>query len=491
MPLRRRVVSGVLVLGVAACVSAPSGRAHDDGARDALAEAPDAPLDVNTGDARFDTPGDDIAVERDAAEEDAATDGDLDVPSDADVARDSDALTDADADLPEHARCVTARALAGPVTLRDELLPPGTTSTTTCLPLAEGAELFYTITLPARQALAVTVSPHGSWSPAIRLLDACDAATCLASVDNGADELEETVGVQNSTDGDRRVVIAVGSRGPAPGGRFDLAVALRRAPVNVACAAALTVTDGSALLAQDASLAYETSSSCLATAPGGQLFYAATIPAGQTLLALVVPTGEPWNPVVRMLGSCSAETCLGVANDYLTGEAEAFAYTNRGAEAMPVVLSVCSNIAVRSGTFDLRLSVRAPLAHGACAAARVVAPGATVVDEWLPFAGSPSPTCDGDPPVEQLYYRVAVPGGDVLRATATPRAPMPWLPTLRLLGGCGAHTCLARSETGFGGDPQTLTWTNADAASREVVLAVGSMYLDPGVFDLALSVSAR
>lgn len=264
----------------------------------------------------------------------------------------------------------------------------------------------------------------------------------------------------------------------------------RVAPPNATCAGALPVLDGTALTGQDTAAAHETSAACPLKTSGGQLYYAATVPAGRTLVAVVSPTGMPWNPVLRLLGACGAGRCLGLTNDNLTGEGEALAYTNPGPADMPVVLTVSSNLAASAGTFDLAVRVRSPLPHGACAAAMELGPDAALTDQWLPLAGAPSRACGGDAPGAQLHYRVTVPAGRRLTASVTARAPVPWLPALRLAGGCDADACLARSEVAFDGAPQTLAWTNADATPRAVLLSVGSVTGASAAFDLALSVAA-
>lgn len=469
----RRVLQWAFAVGAVACVD--PALVSPDASRDDLGASliPDGDLDAGEDSTEADAAGARDAVPIDAPGLDVALDaGD-------------------DADTPWRVACGLARTLAGPTSLRGERVPSGPPSPVPCLTGPTGPERYYAVTLAPRQLVAVTVSPVGVWNPSVRLLGSCSATTCLASVDNGADELDEVLGYRNPTSADITVIIAVGSRGSAPGGSFDLDVALRDAPGNAVCAGALPVSDGGALAGQDLRAAYETSAACLPTAPGAELYYTAAVPAGRVLLAVVEPSGVLWNPVVRLLERCGAASCLGVVNDGLTGEGEALAYFNPGLTEVTAVIAVGSNLARISGDFALRVLSRPPLAHGACDDALVVSPDATLAGEWLLLARSASVPCGGGEPVRQLFYRVAVPGGNELRVTATPRAPVPWLPVLRLQESCGGGACLARSPTRPGGDAQTLTWTNTDATPRTLILSVANLTAAVAAFDIALSTTAR
>jgi hypothetical protein len=183
--------------------------------------------------------------------------------------------------------------------------------------------------------------------------------TCLTSADNNGSGTPETLSYTNGGASPQPVVLLVGSYSATNTGDFDLTVNIAPPPANAVCASATAVADGAALTGETAIGATDNlSAACETSAMGGVVYYSLTILPGKTLTATVTPTGVvPWDPVVRLIPSCGATSCVASVDATLAGMAETLTYTNSGATPLNALLAVGSYNASVTGTFNLSISI--------------------------------------------------------------------------------------------------------------------------------------
>jgi hypothetical protein len=215
------------------------------------------------------------------------------------------------------------------------------------------------------------------------------------------------------------------------------------------------------------------------------LYYSITIPAGMILGAEVKPSGQ-WDAHVAILDSCNATSCLGTSDP---GPMPTATFTNTSGSPRPVVVVVAAGF--NGGTFSLKAALRAPPANVTCGAATPVKNGTSLTFQDASAAtDNLSSKCNSFDTGGVLYYSATIGAGQTLKATATTNGR--WLPSLRLLAGCGASTCLTSSSPmpmPFPGT--TLSYTNPGGSSIDVILAVGpaGMFGGPaGYFDLDVAI---
>jgi len=259
---------------------------------------------------------------------------------------------------PGNAACAAARALTDGVAVTGEDASLASARLgDICVPEAQGAALFYRVSVPARATALVTATPRGGWNPVVRALDACDSRACVASSNTAGADQGETLTWANPGATARDILVAVGSQDPSNGGRFDVTATIIPAPANVTCAAATTVANGARLANQNAAAASDNATgACLPGATGTALWYRAVVPAGQTLSARATPLGA-MDAVVRVLPACGATSCLASANVGAARAAESGVYTNNGAADQAVLLAVGGATNATNGLFDLEVSI--------------------------------------------------------------------------------------------------------------------------------------
>lgn len=259
---------------------------------------------------------------------------------------------------PANAVCATATAVAGGARVNGESLARASARLGgVCVPAAQGPSRFYRVTVPARSTLLATATGRDGMNPALRLLDACESATCRASANASGDNGREVITHINATDAAQTLVLAAGSVSPTPAGTYDLAVDIAPPPANTTCASASAVTGSGRLALQNAARGAENATgACLDTATGAQLFYAINVPAGQTLTARATPYAG-MDPVLRVIPACGATTCLASANAAGAGAAESLAWVNNTTAVQRVVLAAGGASNATNGVFDLELSI--------------------------------------------------------------------------------------------------------------------------------------
>jgi hypothetical protein len=353
----------------------------------------------------------------------------------------------------------------------------GLAASTACLNDLWGPQVFYTLTIPAGQRATVTATPSGApaWRPVVRAQNNCMTNACVASgaaamAGEAASEVIDNRGAMPLT-----VVVSVASASGVTGGAFTLNAALSTppmAPPNATCTAATMVADGATLAGENPGLGItRLNGVCVGGAQGTSLYYRAVVPARSTLEFTADPAAG-WDAVVRLLNTCAATTCLASVDGGGAGAPETLRWTNTGAATQTVYAAVSSVGASTSGTFDGTVRILPPPTNTTCAAAAALTSGATLTAQNA-AAGTENLTgpCLATATGTVLYYSARVAAGEQLTVRARPAAGVDAV--LRLLDGCSATACLASVNAGGVNAPETLVYTNAGAAERTVIVAVG------------------
>jgi len=364
-----------------------------------------------------------------------------------------------------------------------------------CLSFDDGPVVYYTARVPANNTLTVTVTPKTSWNSSIRILEDCRGTDggvprCAANNDSGFDGQEDRVSYTN-TGADRTVLIAVGSEQGSQG-RFDMRVDIRPPASNATCSTprVLGTSGDTRVNNEDLALARTTIAACLPTATGNNLYYEVVVQPGSTLFATATPSaGQFWNPVVRLLNSCMASSCIAEADNRTSGSPETLSYTNEGTNPQTLVLAVGSASATSFGTFDLSVTTRAAPTNVACANPRLVMNGTNLTFEnasrgTTDFVGPCLPTAGGT----VLFYSAVVPPGQILTVNATPLTQ--WDAVIRLVDSCTATTCRASADLRTLGGAERIVHVNNTTSPQNLIFAVGSKSLTTsGPFDLTVSIA--
>ncbi len=359
-----------------------------------------------------------------------------------------------------------------------------------CLTYANGPNLFYEVTVPNGMVMTAVATPDSSMDATIRLLDSCSATSCMAAVNDGYTGDPESLRYANTTGSDQTLILAVGANDSSSTGTFSLSVSMAAPAGNTVCTVPTTVSDGTTLVGEDASIGFDDlSSDCLSYSTGPNVYYQVTVPMGMVLSATVSPDTVGMDPTIRLLDSCSATSCMAGVNDGYTGDPENLYYTNTTSADQTLIMAVGSYDTSTTGTFDLAVSIAPPPANATCTSATVVSDGDTISGD-NPALGTDTldSACLSSDTGTVLYYSVTVPDGMSLNVNVTPSSY--WNPNIRLLDSCGATACMANADGGYSGDPESLSYTNTTGSSQDLILAVGSSGTgSPGPFDMSVSVA--
>ena len=241
---------------------------------------------------------------------------------------------------------------------------------------------------------------------------------------------------------------------------------------------------------------------------GPDRVHSITVPAGQRLTASVVPTSGTFDPGIFVIGGpaaqCDAATisCLAANDNGGDGETDRVVYNNTSAAAVDVFIMIDGFRAVGNAyTLNVQLGAIPPPPPGdVCATASQIAltaGQATVSGTTVDFNNDydPGPACteyftDGPDAV----HAVTVPAAGTLTVTLTPAAT--YDAGVYLLAGPAAActatpTCLDGADLAFGGEPETVTYTNSGGSAVEVMIVVdGALDLSTGdTYSLNVSVA--
>ncbi len=387
--------------------------------------------------------------------------------------------------------CAAATPVSDGTHLTGQNLLGARASNPTCSSVSTDNALYYAAVIPAGDTLTVRAVATDSYRffPRLRLIDGCAASVCLSD-ERGYVTSGTAMIYTNHGTAPRSVVLLVSGAVVPVGVHFDLAIGIRPPEITTSCAAAVSVSDGTMLTAQNSATAPDLPTACLPTFTGPVTYYSALVPAGDVLAVRVTPTPMMgFDPVIRLMDGCAATSCLAAVQQGTTGSSKAASYFNRGTTTQTVIIAVGNRIFGDTGTFDLAVNIAHPAGNAACATATPVTDGSHLTSQNTAFATDPSVAClpHDDGPV--LYYRLSLPAGNTVTATSV-GSDGTFLPlTTRLLDACSATSCIASYSAPTTDLTARLIYTNTGSSTLDLILAVGNH--DVGVvssFDLTVAI---
>ncbi len=219
-------------------------------------------------------------------------------------------------------------------------LPPPT-----CELNSLGYEALWTLTLAS--PTIVTLETGGPLDTVLFVRAACDATTDLACNDDtpAINYLSRvTLALQPGT-----YFVGVKEWGANPvGGVYTISATVGAVAANTVCTSASPLPAGVVLPGSSAD-GFTASGQCL-QATGGQLFYQVDVPAGQRASVTVSATGMSAPLSVRLLGSCTATTCLSAGQ---VNGSQTFTFDNGTMGPQTIIVSVAATTNGRNSTFDI------------------------------------------------------------------------------------------------------------------------------------------
>jgi hypothetical protein len=373
----------------------------------------------------------------------------------------------------------------------------GAVPATTCNSFNNGAQLFYSFTVPGNSSATFTATPTGmpAWSPYVRVFADCAmASTCLATSTTPGAGMPSTAVFDNRMATARTIVVSVGSTTTSNGGAFTLSGAsmmLPAVPTNATCAMPqmLTLPAMGVMGTTAGAIEQRSSFSCAPSTTGGPLvYYSATVPAGRAMQFRVNPTTMTFNPAIRAFTGCMPTTCGDFRDGAAAGQPEQMNYVNTTAADETVIFAVGSLTARETGAFTVDATLLpAAATNTTCAMARALPMGTTAAQLQNSATTLSTATCEAGATGPVLYYSISVPAMTRATVTATPFSDNADA-VLRVRQDCATMACVASTNRGFTGDPETVTVTNTTGAAVNYIVELGSD--DPttrGVFDLDVS----
>ncbi len=383
----------------------------------------------------------------------------------------------------------------------------------------EGSERGYAVTIPAGKVLTVTATGSG-FDPSLNAVSAyeCGSATRRCITGGNVTGSTETITLLNSSALQSDVVVFVETAATSlpASATYSLSFALSDAAAGEYCGTAQSV--GTGRLTGQALVGftndYGTGTSCVGTA-GPDRFYTVVVPDGQKLTATVTPEGSgtsAWDPAINVMldwGCYSAgRACVAGANSGGSGLLDTATWTNHTGASATVYIAVenVSSTAPASGTtrnftLDVALAAgSAPPVGESCSNAVAISAGSRSGETLIGYSNQYGLGlgCAGEAGPERVY-KIAVPAGQRLTATVTPKVPSggtSWDPAVNLqtASACsGPRTCLAGMDDGISGEAETTYWVNTGASSTDVYVVVETYSTTtPGstatrTFDLAVT----
>lgn len=348
---------------------------------------------------------------------------------------------------------------------------------------------------------AAQPSPQGSRIKTIALRRASAPAADIACEDWG-DNDADTYGwwprVRRVLDPGQYLVLVDGWAGE------DYALSLQTfaPPPSARCATAPALPTLDAFADVDTALGGPGATACYKSATRPQSFYAVTIPPRRRAVVIGSHKNYDTRLVLRSYTGCNANQCLGAVTtggETLSARLENYtrlAVDNRLDATRRVLIGVSAAPGATSEA-DAHVSVQfAPLAmteavNARCSGAKTVVDGTRLEGEDTRLARAAA-SCDAE--VFQghaLYYRARVPAHRTLVISATSTGEGAIAPHIRVLGGCGATTCLASVALGRPRDnPVVVRHTNDSNTALTWIVAVSDTFASGGgPFDLSFSIT--
>ncbi|MFO0624163.1 MAG: hypothetical protein U0325_00985 [Polyangiales bacterium] len=375
-------------------------------------------------------------------------------------------------DIDANAICANATALTTSGLMAQNLARGGNPASA-CVTGGSGQH-WYSISVPANTQATVRATPTGMtpmWAPVVRILDTCDATTCLANA-TGAAGMAGSAVVANTTNATRTYLVAVNATSATATGTFDLALTTQMIVPGASCEMAIDVPAGMGRTGESTMNGGPANTVCQ-TGLGTQRWYRVSIPAGQRLNATATPMAMSGRrAAMRFVDSCTATTCL-ASTGGTTNTASTLGINNAGTTARTVLLSVSGESTTMPMTFDLATALVPIMPSGVCESPVALPNGMAVSGDT--GRGLARPTrCQTTDMSNEVFFSVTVPAGQRTAVLVQPAMGATWRPRVRGLTGCAATGCFANIAATADGGPATLNLDNPSQLPREMIVSVST-----------------
>lgn len=273
------------------------------------------------------------------------------------------------------------------------------------------------------------------------------------------------------------------------------------------------------------------------TADGADMVFSVELEAGAILEVTMTPSGAD-DPVLLLASSCGSPvaSCVDYRDDNGVGSAEALTYTNTTAAKQTMFIVADTYYTGDGGPFTLDVKVHVPMcgdgvietieacddgnmvandgctgcqidpgygctgapstcallpAGDACGKAFPITASGTIQGTYSGFTSQYDPTSSGCTTYSEkgpdIAYSIALMAGQKVSATLTPGANEDV--ALYIVTDCAQLTsCVAASDTGFDGDPESLTYT---ATAMQTVYLIVDSYDETTAGPYSLSVTIQ
>ncbi|MBL9038964.1 MAG: hypothetical protein JNG84_10645 [Archangium sp.] len=367
-------------------------------------------------------------------------------------------------------------------------------------------DVAYRVRVPARSQVTVTATPENPSANALLTVNLVAGVCtrqlrCAAGLSSDTEGQPVSVTYTNPADCVRDVFVVVDSDTPVTD-TFSITATLSSAlAVGEVCDNAMTAAVGT--LTNQSFTGYASD-----YAPRGQTgcgydegpdrVYAVDVPAGQNLTARAVSDAGLTLSLVNDVAACRHGPCASGAVSFTNGQPVVVRAANSAGTSARRVWLVVDSMEATEATFDLELSVQAPLAGESCALPDVVAMSGTISSTTDGFSDDiqTDSLCTGfDNDGPDRVFAVSLAANQTVMATVTPTGSSLWDPSVYIVASpattCRATgtQCLAGADDGGGGDSDSTSFTNSGPATTVYVVVDGYTPDEFGTFDLELSIT--
>jgi hypothetical protein len=385
-----------------------------------------------------------------------------------------------------NATCTSAAPLTPATPLLSQDTGRGGNASTACDPLADGGQLYYSVTIPPGTRADVTAAIASSGRLAVRVLDNCAATTCLANTHGNLNE-NVVQPIYNEGPVARTVIVSVSGGASTSPVSFDLSVAFVTLQTNAYCPSATALTTTSPVTGQDTTLGGPADTRCLPNR-GPELYYAIDVPA-RTGAEITVQPATRQSASVRTFDACDATACLASAASPLTGTNTAVVWIyNLGATAHTYFVGVSATSPAATTTYGISARFVSLATNADCTMPTPVAAGTVLSAQDTSVGGAPDAHCLA-PPSASLYYAVSLPPASRVSIVATPTSSVDRV-NAHVFDDCAATRCTDFDQSAADGAPASVIADNPSPLARTVLVAISSARTTPVTFSLAVSTVA-
>ena len=227
------------------------------------------------------------------------------------------------------------------------------------------------------------------------------------------------------------------------------------------------------------------------SASGIDMVFAVNVPAGQTLTAVMTPAPSA-DAVLLLAASCvnPVTSCLAVADEHISGDAETLVYTNQTGVSETRYLIADHYGTYGAGAITLDVSIDPPKPGELCVSAIPVTTSGTLYGSFDTAANDYDPGytgCTGHAePGPDIVYAVSLAAGQTVHVTLTPSGLTDV--ALYAVTDCThlSTSCVAADDNSYSGSAESIGFT-ATAATTLYVIVDGFSAYTSGAYSISFA----